>query len=246
MSRRGAPSTIILDNGSVFTADDTQRFASKHGIKWKFNLDGAPWFGGVWERLVASVKRCIKKVVGTKKLTFVELQTLIAEIESILNNRPIGVDYEDDHEDVLTPNHLVFGRRLDTINTCGIQKTNPTVTNSKLVKRRNFLDKILTHFWDRWRREYVTSLREFQKPKKQRHSAMVQVNDIVIVYDDKQPRHLWRIGRVDNVLIGRDGRVRGAEVQLGKSGIIIKRPVNRLYPIVKNESVEFKKAGSDK
>ena len=44
ISRRGCPSTVISDNGSAFISDDTQNFVSS--------------------RLVASVKRCIKKIVG--------------------------------------------------------------------------------------------------------------------------------------------------------------------------------------
>ena len=43
-------------------------------------------------RLVARNKRCIKKVIGTKRIMYAELQTLINEIEMILNNRPIGMD----------------------------------------------------------------------------------------------------------------------------------------------------------
>ena len=82
---------------------------------WKFILDTASWFGGIWERLVAIVKRCIKKVFGKKIITYAELQTLVNEVELILNNRPIGVDY-DDLEDVLTPNDLMFGRCLETCN----------------------------------------------------------------------------------------------------------------------------------
>ena len=100
LSRRGCPSLMVSDHGSVFAADATQEFVSDRGINWKFNLDCAPWFGGIWERLVASVKRCMKKVIGTERLTFVELQTVISEIEFILNKRPIGVDYDDDLEDV--------------------------------------------------------------------------------------------------------------------------------------------------
>ena len=75
ISRRGCPSTMVSDNGSAFIADVTQKFASNRRIDWKFNLQEAPWFGGMWERLVASVKRCLKKVVGTKRSTYVELQT---------------------------------------------------------------------------------------------------------------------------------------------------------------------------
>ena len=60
------------------------------------------------------MKRCIKKVVGIQTLTYIELQTLAAEIELILNNRPIGADYNDNVEEVLTPNHLIVGRMLST------------------------------------------------------------------------------------------------------------------------------------
>ena len=38
----------------------------------------------MWERLVASVKRCAKKVIGLQRLSFIELQTLMFEIELIL------------------------------------------------------------------------------------------------------------------------------------------------------------------
>ena len=236
LSRRGCPSLMISDNGSVFVADATQKFAADRGINWKFNLDCAPWFGGIWERLVASVKRCMKKVIGVKKLTLVELQTLISEIELILNNRPIGVDYDDDQEDVLTPNHFVFGRRLEATNIVGDVNISRDNSNSKLVKRKKLIDTMLSHFWNRWRKEYVTSLREYQIIRKQKHSAIIETDDIVIIYEDKQPRHLWRIGRVIRVIPGRDGRIRGAEVKVGKTGAVIRRPVNRLYPIVKAET----------
>lgn len=67
-------------------------FAASLYINWKFNLDCAAWFGGSWERLVASVKRCIKKEVGVRTTTYVELQTLVSEIELIMNNRPVDAD----------------------------------------------------------------------------------------------------------------------------------------------------------
>ena len=79
----------------------------------------------------------------------------------------------------------------------------------------------------------MTSLRESLGTAKQKHSSKIEVNDIVVIYEDKQPRHLWKIGRVMEVIGGRDGRIRGAEVKVAKSGAIIKRPINRLYPIVK-------------
>ena len=61
ISRRGYPSLIISDNGSVFKSDETETFISNKFIKWKFNLESDTWWVGMWERLVDSVKRCIKK-----------------------------------------------------------------------------------------------------------------------------------------------------------------------------------------
>ena len=43
---------------------------------------------------------------------YIELQTVVQEIENILNNRPHCAVYEDDLDDVLTPNHLIFGRGI--------------------------------------------------------------------------------------------------------------------------------------
>ena len=148
---------MVSDHGSVFAADATQEFVSDRGINWKFNLDCAPWFGGIWERLVASVKRCMKKVIGTERLTFVELQTVISEIEFILNKRPIGVDYDDDLEDVLTPNHLIFGRRLEATSNLGDVNIHHDISNRKLVKRKKLIDTMTGHFWDRWRKEYFVT-----------------------------------------------------------------------------------------
>ena len=110
-ARRGCPNTVVTDKGSVFTAEETQRYMASKQIDFKFTLDCAPWQGGIWERLIGCVKRCLKKVIGTTTLNYVELQTVMAEVECILNNRPIGADFEDDYEDVITPNHLMFGRR---------------------------------------------------------------------------------------------------------------------------------------
>ena len=66
IARRGYPNTIISDNGTNFigAANELKEFMSEWGkakieidlaqkkVVWKFNLLGAPHFGGFWERLV--------------------------------------------------------------------------------------------------------------------------------------------------------------------------------------------------
>ena len=70
ISRRGCPSVIISDNGSPFTAKDTQDFIIERNVTWKFNIAAACWTGGFFERLVACVKNCIKKTVGRATLRY--------------------------------------------------------------------------------------------------------------------------------------------------------------------------------
>ena len=89
IARRGAPSLFVSDNGTSFKAIETQNFIATREITWKFNLEAAPWWGGFWERLVALVKACLKKAVGHKRLTYVELVTFLQEVECVLNIRPL-------------------------------------------------------------------------------------------------------------------------------------------------------------
>ena len=234
VARRGCPNVVVSDNGPTFDSTETKTFLANHFIEWKPILEAAPWWGGMYERLVASVKRCIKKVVGVHTLTYIELQTLASEIELILNNRPIGDDYDDDVEEVLTPNHLIFGRMLST---SGDQQFLSGVhTGGNLAKRKRALNTIIDHFWNRWRREYVTSLREVQRLHK-RGGETIQKDDVVIVFDEKVPRHMWRIAKVEKLIPSEsDGLVRGAVIKLAKTGNLIRRPVNKLYPFIQNDT----------
>ena len=228
ISRRGCPAIMVSDNGSAFIAEETQKFVSNRFIDWRFNIAFAPWQGGIWERLVSCVKRCIKNVVGVRRISYIELQTLVMEIEAILNNRPLCQDYDSEIEDVLTPNHLIYGRRLENINDSKTISIEIDGYN-ELDKKEKKLASSITYFWDIWRKEYLTSLREKQRLSRVRTESKLSVNDIVIVYDKHQPRHLWKLGRVVDLLKGNDKVIRGAKLKLGGSRAIITRPLNKLY-----------------
>ena len=97
-------------------------------------MESASWFRCFWQLRVSSIKRCLKKVIGRRRISYIELQTVISEIELILNNRPIGVVYVEDHEDALTPNHLVFGRRLEVVNDVDDVVINSNSSNDALLR----------------------------------------------------------------------------------------------------------------
>ena len=45
ISHRGCPGKILTDNGTVFTSQETQKFAANRNIEWQFSLSNAPWYG---------------------------------------------------------------------------------------------------------------------------------------------------------------------------------------------------------
>ena len=100
---------------SIFELPEVQRFLLNHKVKWKFNLERAPWWDGFFERMVRCVKRCLKKILKNAKLTYEELLTLVVEIECVLNSRPLTYVSSQDRVEPLTPSHLLTGRRLLSI-----------------------------------------------------------------------------------------------------------------------------------
>ena len=61
ISRRGTPKMMLSDNAKTFKSRLVKRFNAKRGIKWRFNLARAPWWGGIFERLVRSTKKVSSK-----------------------------------------------------------------------------------------------------------------------------------------------------------------------------------------
>ena len=64
--------------------------------------------------------------------------------------------------------------------------------------------------------EYLLGLREvhhhLQTPKGGTNDAVV--GDIVIVHDDKHTRGLWKLGRIEKLLLGAHSNVRGAIIRV--------------------------------
>ena len=77
-------------------------------------------------------------------------------------------------------------------------------------------------------------MREYQKLHKPNIQAVPSKNDLVLVFDDKQPQQKWLFGKITKLIPSNDGKIWGTKVFLGKTQNIIDRPVNRLYPVETN------------
>ena len=248
-SRRGVPELITSDKAKTFKAakkllnqvfnhPSVRRFCTSERISWKFNVDRAPWWGGgFFERMVQEVKRCLRKTLRNAKLDYDELHTVFVEFESTLNSRPLTYVSSDELDEPITPSHLVVGRRVNSIPIVSSAMIEEVDDSSSGVKaRQNCLQKILTHFWSRWSREYVADLRTREGAKGRAEGRFtVSAGDVVTVHEDGLPRGLWRLGKIESVIPGNDEEIRAAVVKVVKSKrgrtTLLKRPVKKLFPL---------------
>ena len=98
-NRRGLPATIQSDNAKTFRSlskeirnitrsPEISSYLVNNQISWNFIVERAPWWGDYWERLVRSVKAPLHKVIGRTSLSYDELNTLLTEVEGVINARP--------------------------------------------------------------------------------------------------------------------------------------------------------------
>ena len=57
-----------------------------------------------------------KKLLGQSRVDFEQLHTLLAEIQTVINNRLLPFPDDEAAEAVLTPNHPLFGRKINLKN----------------------------------------------------------------------------------------------------------------------------------
>ena len=232
MARRGQPRTIVSDNGSnlkgahielrqclqSFSQKRINDFLLQRDIEWQFIPPDASHWGGVWERMVRSIKRVLMTISHGQRMTDESLLTFLTEAERIVNNRPL-VALSEDHKDLetLTPNQLLLLRANQTI-------LDEMTFSSSCLRWWRRLNVLADTFWKRWKIEYLATLSA-------RHKWLLKcrnfkVGDLVLVTSEFIGRNHWPLGLIQEVFPGIDGLVREVLVRTARG--VLKRDARKL------------------
>ena len=234
-SRRGAPEQIYSDNAKGFTAaskevrrlyrsvnwDTVAKEGVRRNINWFFSCEKAPHQNGLCERLVRTVKAPLRVVVGNARLTLTQLRIILAEVEAIVNNRPLGVTSNDPNDlTPITPMELVNGRRLENLPDPNARRN---VTSFQHLWRKR--QAVLNGFWTRWSKDYLIEQNIRKKwPTPTQDDLIGKL--VLIREDNKLSRNDWKIGRVIEVHPSKDGLIRNVTLKTPTS--TLRRPVQKL------------------
>lgn len=241
ISRRGNPSSIYSDNATNFAGannqlrelyhffkneknyDSIRNFLTLNETSWKFIPPRSPHWGGLWESAIKSAKYHIKRLIGNSQFTFEVFNTIICQIEAILNSRPLCALSSDPSDlSSLTPGHFLIGSPL----TAYPDKDLKTIPENRLNLWQR-ISQIQQVFWKRWTIEYLNRLQN--TPKWFNATKNMQVNQLVLVKDDDSPPLKWPLARVIEVMEGADKKVR--VVKLRTSDGVYTRSITKVCPL---------------
>ncbi|XP_075151925.1 uncharacterized protein LOC142225965 isoform X3 [Haematobia irritans] len=234
VNRRGVPIHIRSDNGTNFVGipkelqgmsnfvnnDSLVSGVTALGIKWLFNTPSNPSEGGVWERLVQSVKKALYIMLKEQAPRLETLQAFLIEAENIVNSRPLThlpVGPED--PEPLTPNHFLLG--------CTNSTQTPAPFEPRMLclrKQWRILQTLKNGMWHQWIREYLPELT--RRTKWCLPSQPLEVGCLVFICDVEVSRSQWKRGRVIALHAGKDGVSRSADVRTSTG--VLRRPLSKL------------------
>jgi len=233
-SRKGFPCEIYSDNAkqlkkadkeirALFKALQARKLPSSlETCTWNFIPDRAPHWGGFYERMIKTAKCALKKTVGKAKLDADQLRTCLCQIEATMNARPLSAVSETANELLpVTPSKLLLA--YDTTGP-GTPSQRDTSAPAQQWKRRMRLGDV---YWSAWRKDYQQNLIKFKKWHMQKPN--LKAGDIVLVSEPSVKRDDWPLGRIEEVDISKDGKVRSVQVRTAQG--VLRRAIHYLVPL---------------
>lgn len=226
ISRRGLPKEIYSDNASTFKGAQNQltelyrlqssqdhqskvfQFSSKQGIRFHFIPAYSPTFGGLWEAAVKSTKYHLRRILKNQLFTYEQINTILVEIECVLNSRPLVPLSTADVNDYcyLTPGHFLIGNAITMY-----PEVDVTNVQQNRLKFWQLCTQLKQSFWKMWYKQYLNVLQN--RPKWLNICPNFNIGSLVILREDNVPTMSWPMARVTKVFPGHDGLVRSVEVR---------------------------------
>jgi len=216
-----------LFNSSTQEAEKLATLLANDGTQWRFNPPSAPHFGGKWEAGVKSVKYHLQRVIGNTLLTYEEFNTLLTQIEAVLNSRPLNT-LTDDPDDLqaLTPGHFLMGCAPTIIPEPSIDHL-----NISRLSRWQLIRKMIESFWSRWSKECIQRYHAIYKWNKALPS--LTIGTLVLVVDERYLTSKWPLGRIVQTHPGTDGLTRVIIIRTQTS--TFKRSIHKVCPLLVNQ-----------
>ncbi len=181
--------------------------------------------GGSWERMIGVSRRILESMLqgfGPSRLSHEVLSTFMCEVTAIDNARPlVPVSTDPEAPLILTPATLLTQKFSAVLPPPG-----EFSEKDLLVRQWRQVQSLANTFWNRWRKEYLTTLQN--RRKWQNESSNLQTGDVVLLKSIQAKRNDWPMGIVLETIPGKDGRVRKVEVKVVKDGSakVFLRPIS--------------------
>ena len=243
----GIPSFLYSDNAKSFTAAGKILETSLTSSLFKEHLAAnntkhipipvySAWVGSMWERLIRVLKSCLFKTVGRAKLTYFELLTSLSNIQNVINSRPLTYRSSENDLDVISPNSF-----LQLQGNHNLILRSPTQNDylwNQSPPGQKDLDHILDlqeetfdKFKQLWFDSYLLGLREHSRNMYQSDWInRIAVGDVVLVKMPNKPRPFWLLGRVLEVFLGHDNKIRSVLLYRA-DGTTCHHSICHLYPM---------------
>ena len=172
--------------------------------------------GGVWERMIGLARKILDAMLHelpTKQLTHEVLTTLMAEVSTIVNNRPLTpVSNDPEAPEILTPNMILTQKSAPLPPPPG--SFTPDDLHTAQWRQVQYLSNV---FWARWKKEFLPLL---QVRRKWVHDQPnLRVGDLVLVRNKETTRNDWPSALVTKTFPGDDGKVRKIEVTTAREAL---------------------------
>ncbi|GFV64367.1 uncharacterized protein TNCV_2502851 [Trichonephila clavipes] len=155
--------TVMLNNDSSSILDELLELSNNLFQSYNAMLMAASHqlliFCLIFSDSITTVGISPKRAIGNLHFTFEEFETIMIQVEGLLNSRPLTLLSSDaDNFDVFTPGHFLIGRPITSI-----PEPHLIDVNENRLSRWEKITKVVQRTWKKWKSDYLNTLQARSK-----------------------------------------------------------------------------------